>query len=431
MIQLAFRRSHQLAALLALAACAPDEKPRAREAAPDRRQDNAAQHTAEPPSLHERLLTLDTHLDTPANFASPGWDIMQRHAFREDLSQVDYPRMRSGGLDGGFWVIYTPQGPRTDEGHTRARSAALERAVRIREMVARNHAQFELALRADDAEAIAARGKRVVYLSMENSYPLGRDLSLLRDFYALGVRLIGPVHFANNDLADSATDPKGEEWNGLSALGKQLVAEANRLGMVLDASHASDDALDQMIELSKTPVLLSHSGCKAVFDHARNVDDERLRKLAGSGGVIQLNSLSDYLIPTPNNPQRKQALQELSKRYGQLADLDPGARASFVRERLAIDRDFPHPRATLGDFMKHVLHALRLIGPDHVGIGADWDGGGGVTGMEDVAEIPKITQQLMAAGYSQSDLAKIWSGNVLRVLRAAEQYAAKSSGTPP
>jgi membrane dipeptidase len=382
------------------------------------------------PSLHQQLLTLDTHLDTPANFASPGWDIMQAHTFAGDLSQVDYPRLVTGGLDGGFWAIYTQQGARTAEGNANARSAALQTAVRIREMVARNHDHFELALRADDAAAIVGRGKRVVYLSIENSYPLGQDLSLMQDFYALGVRLIGPVHFANNDLADSSTDPKGKEWNGLSPLGKTFVHEANRLGMILDASHASDDVLDQMLELSKAPIILSHSGCKAVFDHPRNIDDDRLRKLAAAGGVIQVNSLSDYLIASPPNPQRKEAMGKLFAQFGKLSAQGAEGRATLARERAAIEKDFPAPRASFEDYMQQLLHALKVAGPAHVGVGADWDGGGGVTGMEDVAEIPKITERLLAAGYSKADLENIWSGNVLRVLRAVEQLAAAKPSAP-
>jgi membrane dipeptidase len=372
--------------------------------------------------IHERLLTLDTHLDTPIHFG-PGWDIMSRHDLANDPSQVDYPRMVSGGLDGGFWAIYTPQGPRTPEGEANARDTALRTALRIHDMVARNSDHFEIALRSDDAPAIAARHHRVVYVSIENSYPLGHDVTLLQTFYSLGVRMVGLVHFSNNDVADSSTDPKGKEWNGLSSLGKKVVAEANRLGMVLDASHASDDVLDQLIDLSKTPVILSHSGCKAVFNHPRNVDDDRLRKLAASGGVIQINSLSDYLIATPDDPARKQAMHDLFTRSFPLYDLPADARATFEHERLAIDRAHPEPHATFEDFMKHLLHALEVVGPDHVGIGADWDGGGGVTGMEDVASIPKITERLLAAGYSEADLAKIWSGNVLRLLGAAERGA--------
>jgi membrane dipeptidase len=384
-------------------------------------------------AIHEQILTLDTHLDTPIHFASPGWDIMQRHDLRDDFSQVDYPRMVTGGLDGGFWAIYTPQGPRTPEGEASARDAALRTAVRIHEMVARNHEHFELALRAEDAAAIAARGKRVVYLSIENGYPLGHDLTLLQTFYSLGVRMVGLVHFRDNDLGDSSTDPKGKEWHGLSPLGKALVAEANRLGMVLDASHASDDVLDQLIALSKTPVILSHSACKAVFDHPRNVDDDRLRKLAASGGVVQLNSLSDYLVATPDDPARKQAMDELLARYGRPYELGAEARARFVHERRAIEQAHPAPRATLDDFMKHLLHALQIVGPEHVGIGADWDGGGGDAGLEDVADIPKITERLLAAGYSVADLGNIWSANVLRLLRAAEDgktVATKTASDP-
>jgi membrane dipeptidase len=409
----------------ALLACGPDGSAHEATKAPA-----PSPEPAPSPSVHEQLLTLDTHLDTPANFA-PDWDIMQRHAYAEELSQVDFPRMKEGGLDGGFWAIYTPQGPRTPEGHRNARGAALRTAVAIHEMVARNHDNFELALRADDAAAIALRGKRVVYLSIENSYPVEQDLSLLQDFYALGVRMLGPVHFMNNDLGDSSTDPKGKEWNGLSPLGKQLVAEANRLGIVLDASHASDDVLDQLLALSKTPIVLTHSGCKAVFDHPRNVDDERLRKLAAAGGVIQINSMSEYLIASPPNPERKAAFEKLFKSAGDRKQLDAAARAAFARERLAIDQRFPAPHASFDDYMKHVLHALEIVGPEHVGIGADWDGGGGVTGMDDVSGIPKITERLLASGYSKDDLAKIWSGNVLRVLRAAEQYTHESAAAHP
>ncbi|MGD0680099.1 MAG: dipeptidase [Polyangiaceae bacterium] len=411
-----------LRAWVAAAAVACNQSPAHDTAIPA--PDTNARHT------HERLLTLDTHLDTPISLASPGWDIMRRHDLETDPSQVDYPRMVKGGLDGGFWAIYTPQGPRTPEGEALARDAALVRALRIHEMVATNRRYFEIALRADDAPAIATRGKRIVYLSIENGYPLGHDLSLLQTFYSLGVRMFGFVHFLDNDLGDSSTDPKGEEWRGLSPLGKQVVTEANRLGIVLDASHASDDVLDQLIELSKTPIILSHSGCKAVFDHPRNVDDDRLRRLAASGGVIQINSLSEYLIPTPDDPERRKALQELFASVGHLADLNAAGRAKFLEERRAIDRAHPVPKATFDDFMKHLLHALALLGPDHVGIGADWDGGGGVTGMEDVASIPKITERLVAAGYTETDLTKIWGGNVLRLLRTAEG-AAKSPAPRP
>lgn len=374
-------------------------------------------------ALHQRLLTLDTHLDTPANFARPGWLFGDRHGLDTDFSQVDMPRMADGGLDGGFFAIYTPQGPRTPEATRAARDFALLRAAEIRETVARYADRMELAVTPEDAARINAAGKIVVYQSMENGYPLSGDLTLMETFHKLGVRLMGPVHFRNNDLGDSASDPAGPEWHGLSPLGKRFVAEANRLGIVVDASHASDDVLDQAIALSATPVLLSHSGCKAVFDHPRNVDDARLRKLAAAGGVIQINSYAEYLGPIPPNPDRDAALRSLITRMGIRRNLTSVEIAAMVKERNAILARYPGSRLDFDAFLKHLLHALQVAGPDHVGIGLDWDGGGGVDGMEDVSAIPKITAALLAAGYGEADLAKIWSGNVLRVVRAAQDYA--------
>jgi membrane dipeptidase len=375
---------------------------------------------ADAKAMQNSLVTLDTHLDTPANFSRPGWDMMDRHRV-EDRSQVDYPRMVEGGLKGGFFAIYTPQGPRTEAGDRNARDAALMRAVEIHDMVAKHGDVFALALKADDAAAINAEGKRFVFMSIENSYPLEADLSLMATFQKLGVRLIGPAHFKDNDLADSATDTP--EWHGLSPKGKLFVAEANRLGMMLDASHSSDDVLDQMMALSKTPIILSHSGCKAVFDHPRNIDDVRLKALAADGGVIQINTFSSYLIPAPKNPERDAAMAALEKSAGE-GPMTPDKEAALQSAFKAINIKYPVPRATFEDFMSHLNHALKVAGVDHVGIGADMDGGGGVVGMEDVSGYWKITQRLMEEGYSRDDLAKIWGGNVLRVLRQVETYKA-------
>lgn len=373
--------------------------------------------------LHEGLLTLDTHLDTPANFGRPGWDILDRHSADKDGSQIDYPRMVEGGLDGGFFAIFTNQGPRTPEATRAARDAALIRGVEIREMVAKHGDKFALALKADDAERIVAQGKRVVFMSVENSYPMDGDVTLLSTFYALGVRISGLAHFKNNDMADSSTDTP--EWHGLSPLGKQFVAEANRLGVVLDGSHSSDDVLDQLIALSKTPVVLTHSGCKAVFNHPRNVDDARIKALAASGGVIQVDAYSSYLIETPKNAERDAAVAALRAKAGARAKMTEAERAGFMAEMKAIDAKYPVAKATFEDFMNHLNHALKVAGVDHVGIGIDFDGGGGVTGLNDASDYWKISERLLAEGYTRDDLAKIWGGNVLRLLRAAE--AAKAA----
>ncbi len=397
------------------------------------RAEDAAAFSVRARALHERLITLDTHLDTPLSLRRAAWDIMQRHEFAGDGTQVDYPRMVEGGLDGGWWAVYTAQGPLTPEGRQAARNTALQTALRIHRMVAANPQYFELALRADDAARIAATGKRIVYLSMENAYPIGEDISLVRTFYELGVRMMSPVHTQHNDVADSASDAAAKPWRGLSPLGKQFVAECNRLGIVLDASHASDEAFDQMVELSATPVMLTHSSCKALCPHPRNIDDARLRQLAARGGVIQMNSVSAFLIDTPVNPERNQAMLELRAKYGSRSGLTEDQNQAMLRERREILEKYPVPKATLEDFIRHVLHALKIVGPRHVGFGADWDGGGGVVSMEDVSSYHKVTAALLHAGYSENDLAAMWSGNALRLLRAAEDYAAKrkSEATAP
>ena len=391
---------------------------RAQDRAPVSRQDRA---------LHERLLTLDTHLDTPASLDLPGWSIEDEHGFRTDYTQVDLPRMKRGGLDGGFFAIYTPQGPLTVEGFQKARDFAILRGVSIRRMVAADPANFALALKAGDAATIAASGRRVVYMSMENAYPLGEDVSLLKTFHAMGVRVVGFAHFAHNQFADSSTDPSNRpRFGGLSPLGRQLLAEMNRMGVVPDASHSSDQVLDELIATSTTPVLLTHSGCKAVYDHPRNIDDDRLRALAAKGGVIQMNAYGSYLRAIKPSPERQKALASLFAQMRDNAIRSEAGRAAMLAKRQEIDRLYPETdKPSFDDFMAHMLHALKVVGPDHVGIGLDWDGGGGVAGMEDVASVPRITAALVAAGYSETDIGKIWSGNVLRVLAAAEAAAEK------
>ncbi len=228
-------------------------------------------------ALHQRLICLDTHLDTPASLARARQDMMQRHARDADFTQVDYPRMVEGGLDGGFFAIYMPQGPLTPEGMQAARDAALMRAMEIRELVAAHPEKFELAFTADDAARIATAKKIIVYQSIENSYPLGGDIlhPAAQLLPATGVRMVGFIHFKNNQFGDSATDT--QQWNGLSPKGRELAALANDLGMVLDASHAADSVFDQMMDISRAPIILSHSGCRAVHDNPRNIDDARIR----------------------------------------------------------------------------------------------------------------------------------------------------------
>ena len=405
------------AVLIALGACSPQDDGAGSEILPQTDSQSA--------DLHQSFLVMDSHLDTPAYFHRETYDFSKRGSFAEDGTHVDLPRMREGGLDGGFWVIYTPQGQLDEASYTAALTSALLRQMSIREMAAKYADDVELAFTADDAERIHAEGKIVVFQSMENAYPLGEDLSILESFYVGGLRMVSPAHFRNNQFSDSATDVT-EAYDGLSPLGEELVREANRLGLILDGSHASDDTVMDMIALSETPIILSHSGPAAVFDHPRNVPDELLIALAEDGGVIQINALGAYLEQLTPTPERQAALAELTEQFGtDFMSMTEEEVAAFRAARAEIGKEFPAPRSTYEKFLEHLLYTLDLIGPEHVGIGADWDGGGGVDGMDDIVDLPKITADLLEAGYSEEDIANIWGGNMLRLMREVE--AAKTS----
>ena len=372
-------------------------------------------------ALQKRLVTLDSHLDTPANLERGDFDVMQGHAGNR-LSQVDYPRMLEGALDGGFWAVYTGQGNRSAAAHLDDRDAGLQRLMKIHNLLAAQPQRFALATTPADAARIKAAGKRVVYISMENASPLVADPSLLRFYYAQGLRLMSTVHFLNNEFADSATDPKGAEWKGLSPAGKQLVQQA--LGIVIDQSHASDAVFDQLIALSPVPIVLSHSGARAVYNHPRNIDDARLKVLAAHGGVIQVNSYGGYLIDSGASPERKAAEKALADQYGGWEHLKMSDGTALSEALKALDARYPVKRATEEDFFAHLEHVLAVAGPAHVGIGMDWDGGGGVVGLEDVSDLPRITAWLLRKGYSEPQIAGIWGGNLLRGMEQAQAYAA-------
>jgi membrane dipeptidase len=381
-------------------------------------------------ALHDSLLTLDAHLDTPTLFHRDYYDFSISGSVADDGTNVDLPRLKEGGLDGGFWVIYTGQGPLDEASYIAARTSAVLRQMSIREMAAKYADSVELAFAADDAERIHKAGKVVVFQSMENAYPLGEDISLLEAFYVGGLRMLGPVHFSNNQFADSSTDDE-VLYEGLSPLGEELVREANRLGIIVDASHASDDALRDMMAVSTTPIILSHSGPDGVFEHARNVPDELLLEVAASGGVIHVNAFGGYLEKLQADPDRTAALEALNAEYGDnIASLSSEQFRAYRAARNELDRQFPPARSTFNKYVEHLLYVLDLVGTDHVGIGADWDGGGGVDGMADVTAVPKITHALVEAGYSKEDIAKIWSGNLLRLMREVETAKTATLGSP-
>ncbi len=375
-------------------------------------------------ALHERLFTIDTHLDTPtASLPRAGWDFGAKHAFAEDGTQCDLPRMVAGGLDAAVFAAYFMQAARSDAGHETAHAAVRGILERTRAVIAANPATCGLALSAEDALRLKAEGKRAIFLSIENAYPLGREVAAVRSFHDLGVRMIGLTHMLNNEAADSSTDPLGAEWGGLSPLGRAVVAECNRLGIVVDASHVSDAALHQMLELSRAPVILSHTGCRAVCDHPRNIGDGLLRKLAGQGGVIQINALAVAMTAQPDLAAKTAAVDRIMMRFRDEV-LTAEVRAEVGRAWGEFERNCPPSNATMDDYVRHVLHAVEVAGVDHVGIGCDLDGGGGFDGLREVSDYPAITRALAARGLGEDALAKIWGGNTLRVLRAAARAGA-------
>ncbi|AKM11784.1 peptidase M19 [Croceicoccus naphthovorans] len=366
-------------------------------------------------AVHRDLLTLDTHLDTPINFGRPGWSFADSHDPATEIAQVDLGRMAEGALDGGFFVIFTAQGPLTEKGYADALDFARKRSDTIDREMALHSAMIGQATTAKEVRALNDAGKLIALKSMENSYPLGTDIGLLREFYDRGVRMAGPVHSKVNQFADSAED--APVWNGLSPLGREWVAEMNRLGIVIDASHSSDATLDDMLSLSKAPIILSHSSPRWAHDLPRNIGDDRVRRIAKAGGAVCMSTI--YLSDVSMGKRRA----ELFDRYDSISVMTPAEQAEFIAQWHALDAVDPLWATTFDEYMTALLHLIDVAGVDHVCFGADFDGGGGIAGLDDVSDLPKITARLLDAGFTPDQIGKMTGGNVLRILAAAEAAA--------
>jgi membrane dipeptidase len=343
--------------------------------------------------------------------------------------------MEQGGLDASFFIVYVGQRDDfTPEGYRRAYDAAMEkfRAIhRLTDTLAPD--RIGLALTAADVREIAASGRKVALIGVENGYPLGEDVGRVEEFYNLGARYLSLAHNGHSQLSDSNTGERdGWRWNGLSPLGKQVVAELNRVGIMIDVSHPSKESMMQTLALSRAPVIASHSAIRALCDHSRNLDDEQLLALKRNGGVVQVVAFNSYVkTPPPPSPERTAAMAALRAEFGLpqggrggLGALSPERRGEFQRRMSDLDREFPPPpRATVKDFVDHIDYAVKLIGIDHVGISSDFDGGGGVEGWSDAGETFNVTLELVRRGYTEEQIAKLWSGNLLRVMDEVQQVA--------
>ncbi|MBM3907320.1 MAG: dipeptidase [Gemmatimonadetes bacterium] len=401
-----------------------------------RAQDDAAL-VAKARAIHAKALKIDTHVDfnsatmagSPPNYATG----LAR-------TQVDLPKMEQDGLDAVFFSIYVGQRQDFSDSAYAAMKAANLRAFDAVHALAARVApdRIAIAYTAADVRRIHASGKKVALMGVENAYGVGSDISSVQLFFDRGARYISLAHNGHNQLSDSNTG-EGDgvwKWNGLSPLGRLVVAEANRLGIMMDISHPSKASNLQVMALSKAPVIASHSSVRALCDHSRNLDDEQLLALKKNGGVAQMVAFSGYVKKTPpDSPERAAAIAALRQELGLGARGGAGARPAggppadsvmaVYRQRLAaIDAKFPPPpRATVKDFVDHIDYAVKLIGIDHVGISSDFDGGGGVVGFNNASESINVTIELVRRGYSERDIIKLWGGNLLRVMEAVERVA--------
>ncbi|MEM6525447.1 MAG: dipeptidase [Bacteroidota bacterium] len=375
--------------------------------------------------IHEQVLTVDTHADTPLRMIEPGFDMAERHDPEDTGSKVDYPRMKEGGLDAIFFAAFVAQDIRDDDGNTRAKALCLQMIDSIRTSTERNSDMVGLALNPDDAYEIEKAGKRAIYIGIENGYPIGNDISNVEEYFNKGVRYITLVHSSNNDLADSATDPNGTEHGGISEFGEEVVKEMNRLGIMVDVSHGNDSVFYDAITMSQAPIIASHSNARAVTDHRRNMTDEMLKLMAENGGVVQLTMLANYLRETPVNPERDSAVAELRARRKPAGEMTQEERTALRQAFNELDEKYPIPPATVKHVVDHIDHIVKIAGIDHVGIGCDFDGGGGIQGVFDASEVMNITIELVRRGYTKGQIEKIWGGNLIRVFKEVQAVAAQ------
>lgn len=371
------------------------------------------------------LITLDSHVDIPLDFATPAVDPLTANL------QVNLDKMLRGGLDAGFFIVYVGQTARTEANYAQAQTEALTKFAAIHRMTEELYPErIELAYSAADVERIAGSGKLVAAIGIENGYVLGPALETLERYYELGARYVTLVHNGDNDLGRSA-QPRAELGDsadstaGLTELGAMAVDRMNRLGIMVDVSHGSKQTALDAIRLSAAPVIASHSGIASVSAHPRNLDDETLLALRDKGGVVQVVAFDAYVKFQPEEQLAglRSLRESVGLRAGTAADqLPPEQRATYEQGLRTHQERWP--AATVQDLVNHIDYAVRLIGVDHVGISSDFGGGGGVTGWTDATETRNVTNELTARGYSREDIAKIWSGNLLRVWRDAERTAA-------
>ncbi|MCH7523889.1 MAG: dipeptidase [Bacteroidetes bacterium] len=403
---------------------------------------NEEQLIAKAKAIHDRVITLDTHNDINIDNFTDSINYTQ-----ELDNQVNLPKMKKGGLDVSWFIVYTGQDSLTVEGFEKAYETAISKFDAIHKLV-NDFApdQIELATTSADVKRIIKSGKKVAMIGIENGYPIGLDINKVKEFYDLGGRYMSLAHNGHSQLSDSNTGEKDDVWlhNGLSDFGKEVIKEMNKWGIMIDISHPSKEAIKQMIELSKAPIIASHSSVRALCDHSRNLDDEQLEWLKQNGGVVQTVAFKSYLN-TEKYETRNEALKTIREKvtdslglkwyeWSEFRALTDSVQMEFLANRKKIMDlsnakansipDFP-PAVNVSDFIDHIDYLVKKIGIEHVGISSDFDGGGGIEGWNDASETFNVTLELVRRGYTEEEISMIWSGNLLRVLDEVEAVAKK------
>ena len=392
--------------------------------------------------IHKRVLTVDTHNDINVDNFTDSLN------YTQDLdNQVNLPKMKKGGLDVSWFVVYTGQGELTDEGFDAAYVEAINSFKAIHKLT-EEIAPEEIQLATTSAEAIKinSEGKKVAMIGVENGYPVGEEVGRVKEFYDLGARYMSLSHNGHSQLCDSNTGEEENIWlhNGVSELGKEVIIEMNKWGMMIDVSHPSKEAMRDMIELSKAPIIASHSSARALCNHSRNLDDEQLAWMKKNGGVVQTVAFGSYVNTEKSkkfNEASKSVMEEIAKdldvqliswkAYGLLSK---EAKEAYLNKYMEVVKLAKPKRAEIekiaervnvADFVDHIDYLVEKIGIDHVGISSDFDGGGGVKGWDDASETMNVTIELVKRGYTEDDIKKLWGGNLFRVLDEVQEIALK------
>ena len=382
-------------------------------------------------AIHDRVLVLDTHVDiSVTNFTAD-------KNYTKDLgNQVNLPTMEAGGLDVAWFIVYTGQGALTPEGYNKAYENAISKFDAIHRLTKEIAPErIGLAVSSAEAKELHASGKKIAMIGVENAYPLGTDISRVKEFYDRGARYMSLSHNGHSQFCDSNTGEKDSLWvdKGVSDLGKLVIKEMNKWGIMIDVSHPSKQSIKDMITLSKAPIIASHSSARALCNHSRNLDDEQLEWMKSNGGVVQTVAFSSY-VSTEKHSAHAAALSEkvtaLAKERGlemkswdEIRKLEATERDRYMKTYRAMSEEAasmmsdedPKP-VDVADYVDHIDYLVKKMGLDHVGISSDFDGGGGIYGWNDASETLNVTAELVKRGYTEAQIAQLWSGNLLRVL---------------